>query len=230
VLSYEAGQSVVKATAQDPAAVLSALGRALAALHTTPVAVEGTTSAAGVLNGLHQKIADLSARFPGQRDSLRQMFNLLERRTPWSAAPAFLHGDLGPSQLLWQQGRIVMLDFDRCTRGDPASDLGRLLAQLRRLTLRKPGKLPEFTLLRRGILEEYQRCLPPDPGLPERVAWYEQVTLLQKIHFLVSDTTRHSEAESMQLRQAEATCLLGALAPLVQLTEPPPVVGCAAQL
>jgi hypothetical protein len=123
-----------------------------------------------------------------------------------------------------------MLDFDRCTRGDPASDLGHLLAQLRRLTLRKPGKLPEFTLLRRGILEEYQRCVPPDPGLPERVAWHEEVTLLQKIHFLVFDTTRHSEAEAIQSRQAEATCLLGALAPLVKLTEPPPVVGRAAQV
>src|SRR5207249_266567 len=162
---------------QDPAAALSAMGRALAALHKTPVRVEGTTSAARALNGLRRKLAELLARFPGHRDSLQQMLNRLERRTPWFAARAFVHGDLGPSNLLWQAGHIVMLDFDRCTRGDPASDLGHLLAQLRRLTLRKPGKLPEFPVLRRGILEAYQRCVPPDPGLPERVAWYEEVTL-----------------------------------------------------
>jgi len=100
------------------------------------------------------------------------------------------------------------LDFDRCTRGDPALDLGNLLTQVRRLTLRKPGKLPDFSLLRWGILDAYQRWSQPDPGLAERVAWYEQVMLVRKIQFLASDTTRHKEAEAMRQRQAEAIGLL----------------------
>src|SRR5439155_16346977 len=129
------------------------------------------------------------------------------------------HGDLGPSQLLWQTGRIVLLDFDRCARGDPALDLGNLLTQLRRLTLRRPGKLPDFDSLRTGILDAYRRWSPADPGLRERVAWYEQVTLLRKIHFLATNTTRHQEVEKRQKRQAEAIQLLEELPALADCTK-----------
>src|SRR2546427_8336594 len=85
----------------------------------------------------------------------------------------FLHGDFGTANLLWRPGRLVVLDFDRCTRGDPALDLGYLLTQLRRVTLRKPGKLPEFASLHSAILDGYQRWTPPDPTLSRRGAWYE---------------------------------------------------------
>jgi len=111
-------------------------------------------------------------------------------------------------QLLWNAGRIVVLDFDDCTRGDPALDLGNLLTQLRRLTLRKPGKLPDFTSLRRGILAAYQACARHEPGLAQRVAWYEQTALVGKIHSLTFDRTRHPEAEAIRRRQAEAMRLL----------------------
>src|SRR5207249_8123497 len=156
---------------------------------------------------------DLCARFPGQAVSLRRIFGTLERGAPCApGAPSFLHGDLGPAQLLWQMGRVVVLDFDKCARGDPALDLGNLLTQLRRLTLRKPGKLGDFAALRQGLIEAYQRWSPPDPGLTERVAWYEQMTLLGKIGFLASNTGRHPGAEALHRRQAEAAQLLNQMA------------------
>jgi len=131
---------------------------------------------------------------------------------PASAAPSFLHGDFGTANLLWRPGRLVVLDFDRCTRGDPAADLGYLLTQLRRVTVRKPGKLPEFASLRNAILDAYRRWSPPDRALGRRVAWYERATLVSKIHVLAFDLTRHPEADARRQRQVEAVELLQCLA------------------
>jgi aminoglycoside phosphotransferase (APT) family kinase protein len=224
LLSYEPGESVIAAIAQHNGLVLSAIGRALWALHSAPVILDTVTSPEAVAGDLPQRIAHLGSRFPGANVALRHVLSGLERRAPSGpAVPSFLHGDLGPAQLLWQRGRIVVLDFDECTRGDPALDLGNLLTQLRRLTLRKPGKLPAYTSLRPRLLEAYQRWSPPDADLPRRVAWYERIALLRKIHFLATDTTRRKGAEAMRERQAEAVGLLKELAPPHESDESPRV-------
>src|SRR5438034_636479 len=217
LLTYEAGESISKATARDGPSVLAAIGRALAVLHAAPVTPDGITGPAAVLGEVRRRIADLCARFPATAAALRRLLIGLERQArTMPATSSFLHGDLGPSQLLWQQGRLVVLDFDDCTRGDPAMDLGNFLTQLRRLTLRKPGKLPDFAFLRRSILDAYQRWSSHDPDLAERVSWYEQIVLLQKIHVLEFDRTRHPEAEAIGRRQAEAIRLLEELPALVE--------------
>ncbi len=211
LLTYEAGESVVSAIAHQHGPVVPAIGRALAALHGTPVSLDATTAPARVLGDLRPRVADLCARFPGQAGALRAALTRLERDAPLQpAAPSFLHGDFGTANLLWRPGRLVVLDFDRCTRGDPALDLGYLLTQLRRVTLRKPGKLPEFASLSSAILEAYQRWSPPDATLASRVAWYEQATLVGKIHVLTFDLVRHPEAGAA--RQVEAVELLRCLA------------------
>ena len=211
LLTHEAGESVVSAIAHQRGPVVPAIGRALAALHGTPVSLDATTAAARVLGDLRPRVADLCARFPGQAGALRAALTRLERDAPpQPAAPSFLHGDFGTANLLWRPGCLVVLDFDRCTRGDPALDLGYLLTQLRRVTLRKPGKLPEFASLSSAILEAYQRWSPPDAALASRVAWYEQATLVGKIHVLTFDLVRHPEAGAE--RQVEAVELLRCLA------------------
>ena len=210
LMTYEAGDSVTSAIAQYGSVVLLAIGRALAALHASDIALDGATLPRAVLDQVRPMAADLCARFPNHVDALRPMVATLERGMPLaSARPAFLHGDFGPAQLLWQTGRIVVLDFDRCTLGDPALDLGNLLTQLRRITLRRPEKLPvAFGSLRAAVLDAYQRWTPHDPGLDQRVSWYEKIALLRKIHGLAFDRTRHPEAEAIERRQAEAINLL----------------------
>ncbi len=213
LLTYEAGESVVSAIAHQRGPVVPVIGRALAALHGTPVSLEAITCPADVLDDLRPRVTELCARFPGQAGALRAALTRLERDAPpQPAAPSFLHGDFGTANLLWRPGRLVVLDFDRCTRGDPALDLGYLLTQLRRVTLRKPGKLPEFASLSSAILEAYQRWSPPDPALGRRVAWYEQATFVDKVHVLAFDLTRHPEPEARRQRQVEAGELLQCLA------------------
>src|SRR2546428_264121 len=188
LLSYEPGESVVKAIARDGARVPAAMGRALAALHAAPVTPAAMTGPAAVLDDLRGRIAELCSRFAAEEASLGRLLVRLEREaSPPPTTPSFLHGDLGLVQLRWNAGTVVFLDFDDCTRGDPALDLGNLLTQLRRLTLRKPDKLPDFASVRTSILDAYRRFSPDDPGLAERVAWYEQITLVRKIHSLTFD-------------------------------------------
>src|SRR5206468_1880563 len=124
----------------DRGLVLSCLGRALATLHATPVALEALRSPDDVLADLRPRVNDLCGRMPREAGFLRKQLIRLECEAAVAPGGAsFVHGDFGPANLLWRTGEIVVLDFDKCTRGDPAQDLGNLLAQLRRSTIRKPG-------------------------------------------------------------------------------------------
>ena len=212
LLTYEPGEPVASAIGHATRAVVAAMGRALAGLHVAPVALDETVapaSAATVLADLRPRVAELCRRFPGERAGLARALAELERAVPPPPpAACFVHGDFGPANLLWRNGEIVVLDFDKCTRGDPAADLGNLLAQLFRMSVRKPDRLRDFAAARAGLLETYQRWSPPDPGLGPRVAWYERTTLLRKIHRLAFNTTRHPGPEGLGQRQAEAARLL----------------------
>jgi aminoglycoside phosphotransferase (APT) family kinase protein len=199
LLTYEPGEPVSSAIAHDTEQVLAGVGRALAALHTAPVAPATTTTPAAVLDDLRPRIAELCARLPGDAGALRDGLIELERTIPAAPGPqTFVHGDFGPANVLWRMGRIVVLDFDKCARGDPAVDLGNLLAQLRRMTVRKPDKLRDYAAARASVLASYRRWSPPDPALESRVAWYERATLLRKIHRLALDPNWH-EAETRRL-------------------------------
>jgi aminoglycoside phosphotransferase (APT) family kinase protein len=209
LLTYERGEPVSSAIAHDTGAVLAAMGRALAALHAARIPRDALTTPAAVLADLQSRIEDLCARLPGEATALRRIRSELERQAPpLPVAPSFVHGDFGPANLLWSGGQIVVLDFDKCARGDPALDLGNLLAQLRRMTVRKPDRLRDFASARERVMDVYQRRSASDPGLDQRVAWYERATLLRKIHGLVSKTARHEEPDGLRQRHAEASRLL----------------------
>ena len=45
--------------------------------------------------------------------------------------PTVTHGDFKCDNLVVNGGRVHLLDFDRCGRGDPAADIGKFLADLR---------------------------------------------------------------------------------------------------
>ena len=68
-----------------------------------------------------------------------------------------LHGDYKCDNLLVTDDRLVLLDFDRVTVGDPALDLGKLLADLRWWS-RSGGRSP--TALVDAFLYGYGPCPP----------------------------------------------------------------------
>src|SRR5437588_315253 len=138
---YELGQALAAAILQFGGRVVATLGRAVAAFHATPLHVATRITPQAVLDDLRSRIArgDDRVRAVG---SLSGLVDQLERDLPAASGRptgALLHGDLGPAHLLWRRSGVVMLDLDRCARGDPALDLSNLLAQLRRHALRGAG-------------------------------------------------------------------------------------------
>lgn len=219
LMTYETGEEVTPALARSGAVVLEAIGRALAALHAVspPGALPCITTPAVVLEQVRARVAAMCQRVPEAGSVLRRAFARLERELPVDPrAPAFLHGDFGPAQLLWRGDRVVIFDFDRATLGDPALDLGNVLTQFRRSTLRKPGRLGDFATLRATLIDAYARHAGGEPGLADRVGWYERATLLRKIHSLLLDTTRHPEPAALARRRTEAVRLLEEVAAAVE--------------
>lgn len=212
LLTYEPGEPVASAIGHTTHAVAAAMGRALATLHAAPIRFERSVAPSGpetVLADLRPRVAELCGRFPEEAAALERARAELERAAPPPPpAACFVHGDFGPANLLWRLGHVVVLDFDKCTTGDPALDLGNLLAQLFRMSLRKPDRLRDFAAARSLVLDAYRRWSPHDPGLEPRVAWYQRATLLRKIHRLTFNTTRHPGPEGLRQRQVEAERLL----------------------
>jgi hypothetical protein len=98
---------------------------------------------------------------------------LLVERIETVASPGLrIHGDFHCGQVLVREdGRPLLLDLDRTTRGDPAADLGNLLAHLERDVTAgsvQPGRIAE---VRQALLAGYgsDRGLPADCGMPGRV-------------------------------------------------------------
>ena len=217
LMTYETGEELTPALARVGAVVLEAIGNALAALHAvSPPAALPVTTPALFLEQVRARVAAMCERVPEAAGVLRRAFARLEREPPVvPRAPGVLHGDFGPAQLLWRGDRVVIFDFDRATLGDPALDLGNVLTQFRRSTLRKPGRLGDFATLRATLIDAYARHAGREPGLADRVGWYERATLLRKIHSLLFDTTRHPEPAALERRRGEAVRLFDVVAAAV---------------
>lgn len=185
-LTYESGESVSSAIGRETGVIVATIGRVLAVLHTMRIAPPAITSPATLLANLRPRLEDLRAWFPHEAASLPGAFAQLEEEAPRPPSPlSFVHNDFGPANLLWRGGQIVVLDFDKCTRGDPALDLGNFLVQLRRYSILKPERLRDFGSARRALLEAYGLWSSLDIDREDRVAWYERAILLHKVHRLV---------------------------------------------
>jgi len=209
LLTYESGEPVSSAIAQDTGAILAAMGGALAALHAMPVYTPAITSPETLLADLRPRLEDLCAWRPCEAPSLRRAFaQIMDEAPRLPLHLSFVHGDFGPANLLWRGGEIVVLDFDKCARGDPALDLGNLLVQLRRITIRKPWKLRDFGSVRPALLDAYRRRCTSDHSWENRVAWYERAILLRKVHRLLREDRNKNPDGSVE-RNAEADQLMG---------------------
>src|SRR5437899_6295785 len=200
LLTYESGESVSSAIARDTGAVLAAMGGALAALHSMPVYTPAITSPETLLADLGPRLEDLSAWRPCEAPGLRRAFaQIMDEAPRLPLHLSFVHGDFGPANLLWRGGgEIVVLDFDKCARGDPALDLGNLLVQLRRITIRKPWKLSDFGSVRRALLDAYRGRSNSDQTWENRVAWYERAIILRKAHRLLREVGNKDPDGSVQ--------------------------------
>ena len=200
--TFEPGEPVVSQLDGDWRVIVPAVARALAALHALPAPDWGNAMPAEIVADLRRRVDALFDWLPDQADALRSTLASLERRAAALPAPtALTHGDFGAGQLLWERGRLVVLDFDKCGRGDPALDLGNFTAQLRRRALLDGLAAPVETM-RDLLLDVYAHeagDADDRDDLAARVAWYEQIVLLRRVHFFARQGTDEWRERALQL-------------------------------
>lgn len=200
--TFEPGEPVVERLDGDWRAIVPAVARALAALHAQPTPDWGNATPVEIVTDLRRRVRALCGWLPEEEAALRSALARLERDAAALPAPAALtHGDFGAGQLLWERGHLVVLDFDTCGAGDPALDLGNFTAQLRRRAL-LDGLAAPVGAMRDLLLDEYARAAGDggDRGaLAARVAWYEQVVLLRRVHFFARQGTEEWRTRARRL-------------------------------
>ncbi len=134
LLEWLRGRSLEEAMREpsfDPAAV-AAVGAALAALHRLPVeTLAPMAEQEGGAAALRAAAAAVGALEPSLGSRAHRLAARLARGLERAAAPRLTHGDFSADQVLLGEGRVALLDLDNAGPGDPLSDLGTFLAQLR---------------------------------------------------------------------------------------------------
>ena len=127
----------LRASAGDPMPLVVTVGRALRSFHACGVDAphdlldshdaasewRATLRAGEIILGLLPEVGE-QYRAVGEN----VIAELLCRPV---AAPTCLHGDAKADNLVVEGDRVIFLDLDRCAWGDPALDLGKLIADLR---------------------------------------------------------------------------------------------------
>jgi len=99
--------------------------------------------------------------------------------------PRVVHRDFYLEQLFDLDGRTVLYDLDDLREGDPAVDVGNLLAHLTLRGLQFPVSRPGCLAARPVFLETYRGAIASDApllhGFDDRVRFYEAASLLRLV-------------------------------------------------
>ncbi len=183
--------------ALSSAAALPALervGAALAELHGRPTAglpAPGPRAGARAVFAAAEHVGWL---LPSAGRRVRRLAERVAADLDGAACDAFVHGDFYDKQVLLQDERVGVLDFDASHRGDAAEDLGLLLAHLEVARLAGERVTPDAASAERALVEGYAQhreppsaarlrlqraagllCLAPHPFRARRATWWDEV-------------------------------------------------------
>jgi len=162
--------------------VMADAGAALAALHAqAPEGLESWTrqDETAYLLSLAQEIAFIRPELAGPSGKLAR--RLVSRLTGAPAMSVPVHGDFSDGQVLIDGRQVAVVDLDSSYRGDPADDLGSLLAQLE--TYELSGRFPPGAVEQLGyaLLGGYRRAARHAPA--DRIGLYTAAGLLRRARF-----------------------------------------------
>jgi len=157
-------------------------GAALAELHAQPTdGLESWTrnDETAYLYSLVREIGFLCPRLSGRAAALAGRLAAWLATAPPVQLP--VHSDFSDAQVLTEGREAAIVDLDSACRGDPADDLGSLLAQWEIYALR--GKLTRGQAETMGdaLLDGYRRSRIRSPG--ERLGPYTASGLLRRVRF-----------------------------------------------
>ncbi len=157
--------------------LLRRTARALADLQALPVPLSKSRTPGKEGITLRRRTQMVSAIAPDQaprvEDLAAQACSMIESE---AVVNGLIHGDFYLGNILVASDRIVLIDLDNMAQGDPASDVGRLLASLRMQSFQKYRRMTDFDDAAEAFLSSYLRR----SGQPERRArLFEAVWLLK---------------------------------------------------
>ncbi len=160
---------------------LTLAGSALAALHGQQVcglACRTREDEAANLLAMAAEVATICPPLARRADGLARRVGALLAGAPAVHVP--LHGDLSAKQVLVGELEAAIVDFDRACCGDPAADLGNVIAAAERYALR--GLMPPSRVepLRDTLFEGYARGT--NGRVPGRIQLYWALGLLRRAH------------------------------------------------
>jgi len=140
VLEWMSGDDLARRMKRGESMAAEMAGRALAALQDMSAAGLPTRDPAEALVATQRQVAMMQNNQPTVE--LARLFTVIMAALTRCLGDTahgprgLVHGDFHQGQLLGQDGKICILDWDRVHRGDPAADYGNFLAQLELLDLR----------------------------------------------------------------------------------------------
>ncbi len=100
-----------------------------------------------------------------------------------SFAPTLTHGDTTTTNFIFpESGEVVVVDWERLDRGDPASDLGRLMAEITHSINQHGGSVVEAEPFVEHMVDAYGRALPScwdGEALVDRARFYRASSTLR---------------------------------------------------
>ncbi len=148
---------------------LSLAGRWLADLHGTPPLPDlKVKSMDREVRKTKRRIKKLARNFPSGKGSrlhrLERAVRVLADIIPDSPR-TMIHRDFYHGNLIWDDKHLVILDFDQLAIGDPAMDVGHMLAQLACLAYRETGRADAYEPGAQAFVRSYFAMNPAEFGM-----------------------------------------------------------------
>lgn len=183
LMEWLPGVSMKRVLRDDPSlavarAAVSRAVPALAALHSVRFEHGEVRSIRDEVRHARKRGARIGLVSPALGAQLESLLGRLDplARDLASAEPSFIHDGFKPAQVLLDDDRVRIIDFDGSGLGDPAMDVGKFMAQLRKEALL--AEREDFRSLPAYALEQYLRCAD-DENLAIRARIAECAALAQ---------------------------------------------------
>ena len=184
---------------------LATSGAALAAMHAQrPAGLTDWTSEfqAAHLSAVSREIGFTCPALAARAEALAR--RLGDRLPPAPVERASIHADMSLRHLLVGERQVGIIDLDWACYGDPADDLGYLVAGVERQVVR--GKLPadRADRVREALLEGYGRR--DDPDFRRRIDFYTTIGIFQQARFPFRSWAREWPQDTEALLARAETC------------------------
>jgi hypothetical protein len=161
----------------------------LARLHVQSVQPDAEPDFGSSVDYAHEVVEQLSTYgvlqdYPIARDGLIRLIGHWAANSAMKEFAATLtHGDTTTTNFIFPgRGTVVVVDWERLRMGDPASDLGRLMAEITHSINQHGGSVAEAEPFVRHLIDTYRHALPPswDGGaLSHRARFYRASSTLR---------------------------------------------------